>query len=221
MASKKPPDADTVRIGRRIRELRGDLSHRQFAKIVGLSDVALIYYERAQMKPKFETLKQIADRCNKDIGFFYPSLESPALRVVAEAATRYSLGRSRNKTVSIVRVINFVPAGDGSIDDVPTDDKFEIPFDVPDKLFALRVTGESMDPEYRDGDYVFVEPVAQHAIRNNRDYALILEDSTTLKRVRKHPQGFELISLNNEYNKPWIVSEIRRAFIVRGVFRYF
>ncbi len=210
-------------LGARIRQIRIELhlSQEELALEMGLkSKVSISDWELNKTKPDLNQIRYLVDRGGKTLDWIVYGRER-ASSVVPEPITIRSTIKSRHKRVSKVQVVNFVSAGGGGFDDVPVDEEFELPLDLSDKVIALRVSGNSMDPEYRDKDYIFVEEVPVHAIRNNRDYALILEEDTTVKRVRKHLQGYELIPLNLDADKSRVVQYIRRAFIVRGVFRYF
>jgi SOS-response transcriptional repressor LexA len=51
------------------------------------------------------------------------------------------------------------------------------PVNHSDKTFILRVQGSSMEPEYRDGDLIFVDPLVEAS--HNSDIIVRLENSNT------------------------------------------
>lgn len=68
----------------------------------------------------------------------------------------------------------------------------------PAKHHAIRASGDSMEPTIKDGDVIFVEPFAGD-FANNRVYIIKRQDDVFVKRLKKEPTGYEIISDNPDY----------------------
>lgn len=108
-----------------------------------------------------------------------------------------------------IPLINYVQAGalatkppieafDGSYEYVMTD------MDLSEFCFALKIKGDSMEPDFKDGDVIIVDPEieptpGEFVVAKNG------EDEATFKKYRPtftDPNGcqqFELVPLNNDY----------------------
>lgn len=73
------------------------------------------------------------------------------------------------------------------------------------KLFALKVKGSSMEPEFKEGDIVIVRE--QPDIESG-DIAVVLinGDEATLKKVKKDPNGLFLYAFNQAVYEPHFYS---------------
>ncbi len=68
----------------------------------------------------------------------------------------------------------------------------------PEEYFALKVTGDSMQPILYDGDIIIVH--SQNDIESGKiGIALIDGEEATVKRIVKHDDYIELISFNSYY----------------------
>lgn len=68
------------------------------------------------------------------------------------------------------------------------------------EYFALRIKGDSMYPDYQDGDIVIVRK--QSTCDSGDDCVVIInETDATLKRVHKLPDGIELEAINRMYGR--------------------
>ena len=73
------------------------------------------------------------------------------------------------------------------------------------KLFALKVKGSSMEPEFKEGDIVIVRE--QPDIESGDiAVALINGDEATLKKVKKDPNGLFLYAFNQAVYEPHFYS---------------
>jgi len=111
--------------------------------------------------------------------------------------------KERNKLGHKIPVLGTIPAGVPieAVEDII--DWEEIP---PDWLagdrqyFALRVSGDSMYPEYLENDVVIVRK--QPSCDNGDDCVVIINGTdATLKRVYISPEGIEVEALNKMYGK--------------------
>lgn len=68
----------------------------------------------------------------------------------------------------------------------------------PQRMVVMRVDGDSMSPEIRDGDMVLIDQ-GKTEIRLGRIFAVGFEDSIYLKRIDKEPGKLLLKSVNPAY----------------------
>ncbi|WP_051378320.1 LexA family protein [Derxia gummosa] len=84
------------------------------------------------------------------------------------------------------------------------DDWLPCPVPCSEGTYALEVVGDSMEPEYREGEIVFVDP--QLAPRHGDDVIVRTpEGRATFKRYQDTPEGRFLLVLNESYPQRRIV----------------
>jgi phage repressor protein C with HTH and peptisase S24 domain len=148
----------------------------------------------------------------------WPSTESISKILLATGA---SLGEfvahlgdgAGRATFQNIPVIGFAQAGtQGFFDDAgyPAGGSWdEIPFlNVGDPhAYALEISGESMEPVYRDGDMIIVSPGAE--TRRGDRVVLKTRDGEVMAKVlrRKTSYKYELSSLNAEHPDRWLAAE--------------
>ncbi len=148
----------------------------------------------------------------------WPSTES--ISKVLEA-TGASLGEflshindgGKGATYQNIPVIGFAQAGTaGYFDDAgyPSGASWEeIPFlNVGDAhAYALEISGDSMEPVYRDGDVIIVSPGAD--VRRGDRVVLKTRDGEVMAKVlrRRTAYKYELSSLNTEHPDRWLAAE--------------
>jgi SOS-response transcriptional repressor LexA len=66
-------------------------------------------------------------------------------------------------------------------------------------LFALRVKGDSMAPEFQEGDYVVCADRVEDIISGNVYVVVQREDGSTIKRVYKRGGKYDLLPSNDQY----------------------
>jgi phage repressor protein C with HTH and peptisase S24 domain len=137
----------------------------------------------------------------------WPSTESIAKVLEATGATMarfvgYIDGAAPARPAATVPLIGFAQAGDrGFFDDAgyPVGGGWdEIPFpEIGDPhAYALEVSGDSMEPLYRDGDVVIVSPTAG-VRRGDRVVARTNEGEVMVKQlIRQTARRIELASIN-------------------------
>ena len=182
---------DRVR-GRR-KELR--LSQVELSRRAGLSQTTIADIERGRNR-KSRYLLQLAEalECSPEW------LESGVGTMGRELASNISAGpvlRGR------VPVISWVQAGHAAeaIDLLQPGEGYDwIETDIPihRHTFALRVNGDSMDPEFPAGTIVIVEPEMEP---NTGDYVIAKngDGEATLKMLMKDGPDWYLVPLNNRY----------------------
>jgi phage repressor protein C with HTH and peptisase S24 domain len=151
-------------------------------------------------------------RSTRDGKLRWPSTESIS-KILAATSSNLSdlLSELPNAATSVTQripVIGFAQAGDnGYFDDAgyPTGSGWEeIVFpDIGDpNAYALMVSGDSMEPLYRDGDRIIVSPVAN--IRSGDRVVVKTSEGEVMAKelIRRTAQRIELRSINPEYENP-------------------
>lgn len=78
------------------------------------------------------------------------------------------------------------------------DDWLECPISHGPNAFCLKVIGDSMFPEYREGEIILVEPRIDPA--HGDDVVVRTPDGkTTFKRLQRTPDGTHLLAMNKDY----------------------
>lgn len=150
----------------------------------------------------------------------WPSTESVAKILAATGASLNEFiahiggnGGNGGAGYQNIPVIGYAQAGtEGYFDDAgyPSGGGWdEIPFlNVGDPhAYALEISGDSMEPVYRDGDVIIVSPAAE--IRRGDRIVLKTQEGEVMAKIlrRKTSYKYELSSLNTEHPDRWLVAE--------------
>lgn len=148
----------------------------------------------------------------------WPSTESIAKILTATGASLAEFvsqigGGGSSASYQNIPVIGYAQAGTaGYFDDAgyPSGSGWdEIPFlNVGDPhAYALEVSGDSMEPVYRDGDVIIVSPAAE--IRRGDRVVLKTQEGEVMAKIlrRKTSYKYELSSLNTEHPDRWLAAE--------------
>lgn len=173
-----------------VKELRerAGMQQKEVALAVGVSRPTVSEWEHQKKDPSGERLKKLAALFNVDPGI-----------VLGYRIADYTTPDSSNAIR--VPVLGTIPAGIPmeAITDIL--DWEEIPADMANggkEYFALQVKGNSMYPEYRDGDVVIVRK--QEDCESGQDVvAMVNSDDATFKRFKRTAKGIMLQAINPEY----------------------
>jgi phage repressor protein C with HTH and peptisase S24 domain len=174
------------------------------AKRSGLSPSGLA--KRAGLDP---TTFNKSKRITADGRARWPSTESVAKSLAATGASIDQfvalITEAGQPTAEAVPLIGFAEAGDGGYFDdggYPAGKGWdEIPFPAVDDehVYALKISGESMHPAYRDGTVIIVSPSAS-IHRGDRVVVKTRDGEVMAKELkRKTAKSLELKSLNPEH----------------------
>ncbi|MBN3344876.1 helix-turn-helix domain-containing protein [Pectobacterium brasiliense] len=185
--------------GTRLKSLRKDrkITQGQLGKVVGVSDVTVGYWEKDQNKPGGESLTKLAKYFGVSETFLITGNEGKPN--VSPAA----LGAMRIPIISWVQAGNWASEVDarnleGTFDYILTTEIHSI------STFALNVKGKSMEPEFKEGDTIVIDP---DICPNPGDYVVAKNGSgeATFKKYRSRGISddgtdiFELVPLNPDY----------------------
>ena len=160
-----------------IRTLRkaANLSQRQLAQKIGMSQQALAKYENGQATPNPTTLSELAHVLGVSVDHLLGNRTDDAIRVPV-------LGQ-----VAAGIPIEAVEEVEGEV---------LLPREMDDEeYFALRIHGQSMEPRMMEGDIVIVRQ-QQDVESGQIAVVLVGNESATCKRVQKGRDGLTLISIN-------------------------
>lgn len=189
-------------IGKRIQEIRTQrgLTQEALAERINISKSSISEWEACKRVPRMETLRKIADALGVDvweiIGFndvdFTPIRDGVPLPSNVRPIS--ALHRQR------VPLIGSVAAGDPIYDPEDAGVYVESPVDAD---AAITIRGDSMVPNYLDGDLVYIK--ARPDVPEGAVAVVFLDDEATLKHVYKRPTGLTLISDNMATHPPIMV----------------
>lgn len=162
------------------------------AGLVSVSRQAYSTYETGTRDPDTRTLSQIAQKLDVSVDYLLGK----------KPQTEY--GETR-----IIPLLGAVPAGTPieAIEDVEEYIDIYPRFVKHGELFALRVQGDSMEPDLRTGDIAIIE---KQDYIDNGDIAVVRvngDDDVTLKRVKINTRGLMLIPSNPAYDPVFFDSD--------------
>ena len=167
------------------RKLKG-LTQKDLAEKIGMGDTTIANYEKGFRTPKKNTLFKLANAFDISIDDLFPPIHSPsaatpasdAARAISETVERLEEPRRvivldtaktqlreqervQTEVSEPIRLYSYdyydqpASAGTGQyLNDVKVE-QIELPVDI-DADFVVPIYGDSMEPEYHSGDYVFI-----------------------------------------------------------------
>lgn len=163
-----------------------NMTQRDLAKALGVSSSTIAMYETARREPDIETMEALADTFNVPLssitGNNKPTLPSGLIPIS-------DLQRHR------IPVLGSMAAGEPVYDPEFPDVVVDGPLDAD---FALRVHGDSMQPNYLDGDLVFLRSVPD-VPHNGSVCAVSVDNEAALKHVFRYADHVLLTSDNQQY----------------------
>jgi len=187
------------------------LTQANLAKMIGLDTSSIAKYETGNAKPSLEIALKIADALRISLDTLLGREPDAAMKESGMLAGLYAHAPSYLKKIAVLSLsqgtresllgetppysidyyINYpVPAGWGK---TPKEVLFLKKAPPEGACFVSRITGDSMKPNYQDGDMIFVSPdpaeIGQIGI-------CIYDNAVYIKKLGDH----ELISLNHAYS---------------------
>lgn len=212
---------DRQLIGKRIKERREakGLTLEQVAFAIDKTFPTVAKYESGEIKNiDIMVISTIADMTDTDIDYLLLKINTP----------KKQYNNANNQKYTRIPVLGRIPAGipiEMIEDVIDYEDISEDMLKGGKEYFALKVTGNSMEPKYLDGDVLIV--LKSEDCESGQDAIIAVNGfDATFKRVFKTEQGITLQPLNNEYmpvfysnedvkSKPvkilGVVKEIRRS----------
>ena len=136
--------------------------------------------------------------------------------LISEKAKAYHMKYMAMKHQGTAEIIPFrrklrlfdipVSAGTGSILDGDNYEEIEVGAEVPDEAdFGLRISGDSMEPQFINGQIVWVKQ--QNYLEDGEIGIFFLDGSGYIKKLQDNKDGHNLISLNKAYKPIPIVED--------------
>ncbi|MGN0990008.1 MAG: LexA family protein [Candidatus Ventricola sp.] len=172
----------------RLRDLRQSqgLSQKVIADYLGCSTVVYSRYETGSREPSMDTLTRLADYFNVSIDYLTGKSDIP-----------------RNGGVVRIPVVGHVVAGipTSAIEDIIDWEEIDEEMARRGDYIGLRVKGDSMYPEIKDGDIAIIR--RQDTIETG-DIAVVFVngDEATIKKIKKMDDGIMLIGFNTAVYEP-------------------
>jgi len=184
-----------------------DLSLQDFADLMGTSKSYIHMLERnlnpstnKPINPSIETLKDLSRVMNIEIDLLLKSLE-PNQKIYLNEESFKQQFEPKNKP-TLVCIYGTIPAGIPMemIEDIlDTEEISEDMLKGGKEYFGLKIKGDSMSPEYLDGDTIILEKTQD--VENGQDAVVMINgDDGTFKRVFKNENGIILQPLNSSYS---------------------
>ena len=183
------------------------MSLREAAKLAGISHVHVKDIEADKIKPSFEKILNLLRAYNADIHEFLREIG-----YLPENIEPAAMGK-----LNTIPIVSWVAAGQwheacelfqpGNADEwIASDVKGQ-------NIFAVRVKGDSMEPEFTEGDILIIDP---HMKANPGDYVIVRndEDEATLKQLKQYGQTQVLHPLNPKY--PDIELSDKHQYVIVG-----
>lgn len=168
---------------KRIREENG-WTLEEMAYKLGTTKQALSKYERGERTPKVTVAAKFAEI----LGISLEELSGTKERTPENLIPISQLRRQ------IVPLIGHVAAGVPILAEEEHDFFLKSPINAD---YALRVEGDSMEPNYLDGDIVYIRQ--QDDVDDGTVGVVLCEDSATLKHIYHIDNGVQLVSDNPKY----------------------
>lgn len=190
-----------MKLGQIIQEYRRehDLSQRQFAEKCGSVTngyVSMLENNRnpatgKPIIPSLDKLKAIATAMQMPLQKLLDEAEDLDVSIESVPSNLFRISAMKPH---LVPLIGSVACGQPIL----AQESYEVYVDSPSKAdYALKVEGNSMEPQYLEGDIVYIR--AQDDCDNGQVAVVLLDDSAALKHIYHVPDGLQLISNNPAY----------------------
>ncbi|PWB13374.1 peptidase S24 [Acinetobacter sp. AM] len=196
-------------LGTRLKELRKNkkITQQQIADAIGVSKTSVIYWEKDDNLPKHESLMALAKVLSV----------SPAYLLNGDTNDKSDSNVSMPFQISgrLIPVISWVQAGTWtSVEAVPAGTQFEEWLPPNPKCgkhgYGLEVSGESMLPDFRPGDKIYVNPDFQVSDLKTGDLVIVSSEggkAATFKKLIVETDNMYLQPLNPEWLEKAIALE--------------
>ena len=166
--------------------LKRNLTQKELAKLVSVGDTTIANYEKGFRSPKKDTMFDLANVFNVSIDDLFPPIQNSSSSNTSQIQTIYDkltpprqnkvlnyadsqLKEQRNEEETkgnevseAIQLYSYdyydhpASAGTGQyLNDVRVE-RIELPVDI-DADFVIPIKGDSMEPDYHDGDLVFIQ----------------------------------------------------------------
>lgn len=170
----------------------------QMSKDTGISESLISNWKSGRQLPKYDSLNTLADYFGVSGDFLLGRTNDSGKNIESESASKSpELIQQTQKTIIIPFYRTPASAGTGSLlfDETPVEYTNVPKTEKTDAAdFMLEVKGDSMQPDFFDGDRVLVK--SSESIYEGEIGVFILNNESYIKKMGRN----ELISLNPAYN---------------------
>lgn len=166
-----------------------NLTQEELAEELEITQQQIARYENGLRQFKQEFLFKLANYFNVSINDFFPPLNFDNAEIID-----ISYDRVQIPVLGTIKAGTPIEAQEDILDyvDIPKEwtkgDK---------KFFALRISGDSMFPKYKENDIVVFEQTEDYSIANKKDCAVMVNgDDATFKNIAINEESIMLIPLN-------------------------
>lgn len=196
-------------IGKRIKERREflGLTQQQLAELMGYKSKATINkIEMGKVNVSNPKILKFADILNTTVAFLMEQ----------QTAEEFEDDIERNKRPEFrwIPIIANVAAGDPKLmyQDINEDDWVQVDYNLTEEepFFALRIAGDSMEPEIKKGSLAIVRSQND---ADNGDVVIVKinGDEATCKRIQKTGDGIMLLPSNSAYTPYYFSAKDMKA----------
>ena len=182
------------------------ITQQELADLVGVKAITIMRWEKEISTPDVNQLQKIAKALNTPISYFFD--ESSAS--IKEPSSGYT-------SIQKIPVISWVHANNFHeiVDNYPPGyaEEWVYTTEHGDNLFALRIINNCMEPEFREGDIIIVEPQVDiypgnYVVIADRD-----DNKATFKQFKQYGRKKILHPLNPKYEDIELDSNKRYTII--------
>lgn len=173
------------------------MTQLELADRVGVNKQTISQYERGVRRPDFDTLNLLCDFFNVSTDYILGNVDVTPRYVDSDTIQTME----QNNGYMYIPLYSSVSAGHGCFADGNIEEFIPVPSYLGNKedFFALRVKGNSMEPQIMDGDILVamknLEPKDGETV-----IAIVNGDEGFCKRLVRYPHMLGLVSNNPEYD---------------------
>lgn len=164
------------------------------------------------IKDKYDRLctnKEYIKYCGQSSG------DNSSVRYRIQMANDYLFGEIEDINLKIIRFYDFpVSAGHGNFIRDETATYVKITTDNRKADFAVKITGNSMEPDFHDGDILLVK--SQNTLNSGQLGIFFYDGDTLFKKYKKNKKKISIISLNKDEYPPIDIPS-NRKLIIQGL----
>lgn len=163
------------------------------------------------IKDKYDRLcsnKEYIKYCGKSSG------DNSSVRNRMQMANDYLFEKVSNINFKVIKLYDFpVSAGPGNFIGDESSGYTEITTTLRKADYAVKISGDSMEPDYHNGDILLVK--SQNTLNNGQLGIFLYDNETRFKKYNKNKKKISLISLNKSH--PPINISSNREFLIQGL----
>lgn len=189
------------------------LKQEDLAEKIGVSSRTIIRFEKDEAAPNLEDIQKIAKATGKQLVDFLPAVDdSKGLTFEIKKFSESQIAVNKIPLISWVSANRFGEANDSF---APADaEEWIYTTAKGERMFALKVKNDCMEPEFREGDRIIVNPEIQP---ENGDFVVVRDNKNneaTFKQLKKYGKKIILHPLNPKY--PDIELAYDKRYVIVG-----